>query len=86
MQGVQEGTWGGGGQKGSYVLNASQLQPLVIWSLFKLIWRTVEFLKCLLILSFIYFNWSAGIRSLVGEHQNACQNVWIIRAPVMCAR
>lgn len=58
MQGVQEGTWGGGGhvQKGSYILNASQLQPLVIWSLFKLIWRTVEFLKCLLILSFIYFN------------------------------
>lgn len=53
---VQEGTWGGGGQKGSYILNASQLQPLVIWSLFKLIWRTVEFLKCLLILSFIYFN------------------------------
>lgn len=46
----------GGGQKGAYILNASQLQPLVIWSLFKLIWRTVEFLKCLLILSFIYFN------------------------------
>lgn len=43
VQGVQEGTWDGGGQKGSYVLNASQLQPLVIWSLFKLIWRTVNF-------------------------------------------
>lgn len=56
MQGVLDGTWDGGRQKGSYVLNASQLQPLVIWSLFKLIWRTVEFLKCLLNLSFIYFN------------------------------
>lgn len=54
--GIQEGLGVGVGQKGSYILNASQLQPLVIWSLFKLIWRTVEFLKCLLILSFIYFN------------------------------
>lgn len=57
MQGVyRKGLGVGVGQKGSYILNASQLQPLVIWSLFKLIWRTVEFLKCLLILSFIYFN------------------------------
>ena len=57
MQGVyRKGLGVGVGPKGSYILNASQLQPLVIWSLFKLIWRTVEFLKCLLILSFIYFN------------------------------
>lgn len=57
MQGVYRKELGVGvGQKGAYILNASQLQPLVIWSLFKLIWKTVEFLKCLLILSFIYFN------------------------------